>query len=76
MSPLLMSLIAFACVFSGTFVGMFLRHRLPGQHLSGDTKDVVRLGTGLIATIAGLVLGLLSPRQTARLKPRAVKSSS
>jgi len=32
---------------------------LPGHHLSGDTKDVVRLGTGLIATIAGLVLGLL-----------------
>ena len=59
MSPLLLSLIAFACVFGGTFVGMFLRNRLPGQHLSGDTKDVVRLGTGLIATIAGLVLGLL-----------------
>jgi len=52
-------LIAFAFAFGGTFVGMFLRHRLPGRHLSGDTKDVVRLGTGLIATIAGLVLGLL-----------------
>ena len=52
-------MIAFAFAFGGTFVGMFLRHRLPGRHLSGDTKDVVRLGTGLIATIAGLVLGLL-----------------
>jgi hypothetical protein len=59
MSPALMSLIAFACVFGGTFVGMFLRKRLPGEHLSGPTKEVVRLGTGLIATIAGLVLGLL-----------------
>lgn len=59
MSPLFLSLIAFAFAFGGTFVGMFLRHRLPGRHLSGDTKDVVRLGTGLIATIAGLVLGLL-----------------
>jgi hypothetical protein len=59
LSPLLLSLIAFAFAFGGTFVGMFLRHRLPGRHLSGDTKDVVRLGTGLIATIAGLVLGLL-----------------
>src|SRR5437016_3214492 len=59
MSALLLSLIAFACVFGGTFVGMFLRNRLPGQHLSGDTKDVVRLGTGLIGTIAALVLGLL-----------------
>ena len=59
MSPLLTSLIAFAFIFGGTFLGMFLRNRLPGHHLSGDTKDVVRLGTGLIATIAALVLGLL-----------------
>jgi hypothetical protein len=59
MSPLLMSLVAFAWIFGGTFLGMFLRNRLPGHHLSGDTKDVVRLGTGLIGTIAALVLGLL-----------------
>jgi hypothetical protein len=59
MSPILMSLIVFACVFGGAFLGMFLRSRLPGHHLSGDTKDVVRLGTGLIGTIAALVLGLL-----------------
>ncbi len=59
MSPLLMSVTAFACVFGGTFIGMFLRTRLPEHHLSGATKDVVRLGTGLIATIAALVLGLL-----------------
>jgi len=52
-------LIAFAFIFGGTFFGMFLRDRLPGHHLSGDTKDVVRLGTGLIGTIAALVLGLL-----------------
>jgi hypothetical protein len=59
MSPISVSLIAFACIFGGTFLGMFLRKRLPGHHLSGDTKDVVRLGTGLIGTIAALVLGLL-----------------
>ena len=59
MSPLLMSVIAFACVLGGTFLGIFLRNRLPEHHLSAATKDVVRLGTGLIGTIAGLVLGLL-----------------
>ena len=59
MSPIALSLIAFACIFGGTFLGMFLRGRLPGHHLSGDTKDVVRLGTGLIGTMAALVLGLL-----------------
>lgn len=59
MRPLLISVMAFACILGGTFLGMFLRKRLPEHHLSGDTKDVVRLGTGLIGTIAALVLGLV-----------------
>ncbi len=59
MSPSLMSLIAFACIFGGTFLGLFMRYRLPNRHLSGDTKDIVRQGTGLIATLASLVLGVL-----------------
>src|SRR5450631_1373935 len=59
MSPLLTSLMAFLFIFGGTFLGIFLRTKLPGRHLSGDTKDIVRQGTGLIATLASLVLGLL-----------------
>ena len=59
MSPLLMSVIVFACVIAGAFLGMFLRNALPKRHLSEATKDVVKLGTGLIGTITGLVLGLL-----------------
>jgi len=59
MSAMAISWIAFACIFGGAFLGMFLRKRLPGHHLAGDTKDIVRLGTGLIATIAALALGLL-----------------
>ena len=59
MTPLLMSLAAFACIFGGTFLGIFIRRKLPDHHLSGDTKDIVRQGTGLIATLASLVLGLL-----------------
>ena len=51
--------IVFTCIFGGAFLGMFLRSRLPAHHLSSDTKDVVKLGTGLIATIAALLLGLL-----------------
>jgi hypothetical protein len=38
---------------------MFLRNRLPKHHLTSEKKDVVKLGTGLIGTIAALVLGLL-----------------
>ena len=59
MRPLLVSLIVFACVLGGAFLGIFLRNTLPKRHLSEATKDVVKLGTGLIGTITGLVLGLL-----------------
>src|SRR5438874_1880817 len=51
--------IAFACVFGGALLGMFLRGVLPEHHLSRDSKDVVKLGMGLLGTMAALVLGLL-----------------
>ena len=54
MSPLAVSLIAFAVIFGGAFLGVLLRRALPGHHLDADAKDVVRLGTGLIGTIAAL----------------------
>jgi hypothetical protein len=59
MSPLTLSVIAFTCILAGTLVGMLLRNKLAEQHLGSDAKDVVRLGAGLIGTIAALVLGLL-----------------
>jgi hypothetical protein len=59
MSPLAVSSIVCAVVFGGAFLGVFLRNQLPKHHLAEDAKDVVRLGTGLIATIAALVLSLL-----------------
>lgn len=59
MSPTGISLIVFACVFAGALLGMFLRGRIPQHHLSEKTENVIKLGMGLIATIAALVLGLL-----------------
>ncbi len=38
---------------------MILHVKLPDTHLDADSKDVVKLVMGLIATIAALVLGLL-----------------
>jgi Protein of unknown function (DUF4239) len=51
--------VAFIFIFGGAFLGMLLRFVLPEPHLSSDTKDVIRLSTGLIATLSALVLGLL-----------------
>ena len=59
MSSLLVSTIAFACIFGGALVGLFIQSRLPKHHLSNESKDTVKLGAGLIATMAALVLGLL-----------------
>ncbi len=59
MSPLAVSGIVFACVFGGALLGAFLRTVLPEHHLSSESRDTVKLGMGLIATMAALVLGLL-----------------
>src|SRR4030081_2092617 len=59
MSAIALSCIAFVWISGGVLIGMFLRNTLPEHHLSADDKDFVRLGTGLIGTIAALVLGLL-----------------
>jgi len=59
LSPLAISLIAFGCIFGGMLIGMFLRSVLPEHHLSDESKDAVKLGIGMIATLAALVLGLL-----------------
>lgn len=59
MSSIAVSGIVFACVFGGALLGAFLRTVLPDHHLSAETKDIMKMGTGLIATMAALVLGLL-----------------
>ena len=59
MTPFVLSCVIFLLVLGGILVGTALRRVLPDHHLSKETKDVVRLGAGLIATIAALVLGLL-----------------
>ena len=59
MSSIAISGIVFACVFGGALLGSFLRAALPEHHLNQDTKGLVQLGIGLIATMAALVLGLL-----------------
>jgi fluoride ion exporter CrcB/FEX len=48
-----------AVILVGALFGALLRKILPDHHLPDGTKDYVRLGTGLIATISALVLGLL-----------------
>src|SRR5450631_1598769 len=59
MNPLLISLLVFAVIFGGALVGMMVRPLLSEHHLQPDSRDVVKMATGLIGTLAALVLGLL-----------------
>ncbi len=59
MSPIEISLLAFVLMLGGAAAGSLLRWTLPDHHLDEHTKDIVRLGAGLVATISALVLGLL-----------------
>src|SRR6266403_2315127 len=59
MSSTIEGLIVFACLFGAGLLGICIRAALPEHHLTTDTKDAVRIGMGLVATMAALVLGLL-----------------
>lgn len=59
MNALTPAAILFVCVFGGALLGALLRAKLPKHHLEEESKDVVKLGMGLVATMAALVLGLL-----------------
>src|SRR5262245_51291461 len=59
MSSVGIAMIVLASLCAGALVGFILRLALPGHHLSAESKDTIKLGTGLIATMAALVLGLL-----------------
>ena len=56
-SPLSITLIVFVCAFGCALIGMAVR--LPEHHRDQDSRDVVKLVMGLVATIAALVLSLL-----------------
>ena len=60
MSPTIVGMIVFACTFWGALVGMWLRTTLPEHHLDAESRDTVKVGIGLIATMTALVLGLVT----------------
>lgn len=80
MSSAAVATVVFVCVFGSALAGMLVRSLLPEHHLSGDSKDVVKLAMGLVATMAALVLGLLTASaksefdlQTSELQQGAAK---
>jgi hypothetical protein len=78
LSALSISCIVLACLIGGAAAGAALREVLPRHHLSEDSKYIVGLGTGLLATLAALVLGLLiaSAKSSYELKSDEVRQGA
>ncbi len=60
MGSIAVSSVVFACVSAGALLGILLRVVLPEHQLNAESRDAVKLGMGLVATMAALVLGLLT----------------
>lgn len=59
MGSVIIFVVAASCIFGGALLGMFIRSRLPNHHLKEESKDTIKVGAGMIATLAALVLGIL-----------------
>jgi hypothetical protein len=59
MNSLVVTAVVFGCLFSGALLGMALRSVLPEHHLSQSSTDVIKLATGLMATLAALGVKLI-----------------
>lgn len=59
MSPIQFAAVAFVCIMASAIGGALIRSRLPEHHVSGDSKDVIKLSIALVATMSALVLALL-----------------
>jgi hypothetical protein len=59
LNDLAIAAIAFFCAIGAALIGALLRAKLPAHHLEPESKDVLKLVMGLIATLSALVLGLL-----------------
>lgn len=60
MNPTVIGIVVFACTFGGALAGLRLRAILPDAHLRDESRDTVRVGIGLIATMTALILGLVT----------------
>lgn len=78
MNALLTAIVAFAGIIAGAWFGAYLRKVLPEHHLTQETESAVRIGVGLIATMAALVLGFLlaSAKGSFDIKSEEIRGSA
>jgi len=77
-SALSIAIVAFVVIIVAAWFGAYLRSVLPKHHLTPETESAVRIGVGLIATMAALVLGFLlaSAKGSFDTKSEEIRSSA
>jgi len=60
MDALTLGFIVFVALFGGAALAIWVARYLPSHHLSSRSQDAVKLGVGMIAAMASLVLGLMT----------------
>ena len=59
MSSTIIAVFILAGSCGGLLLTMCLRHRLPPHHEEDATRDLIKIATGMMATLVALILGLL-----------------
>jgi hypothetical protein len=60
MNDIAIGLIVLVLIFGSALFGMLLGRIIPTQHLSAETRDVIRVVMAMLATLSAVVLGLLT----------------
>lgn len=59
MSSTIIAILIMAGSCGGLLLTIFFRHRLPPHHEEDATRDLLKIATGMLATLVALILGLL-----------------
>jgi fluoride ion exporter CrcB/FEX len=72
------SFVVYLCVMGGALIGTYLRRVLPSEHVKDNTRQIVNVAIGLIATLAALVLGLMiaSAKNSFDIRSEEVRESA
>lgn len=70
MKDILIGVVVFAIIFGGALFGMFLGKILPVQHMSTESRDVIRIVMGMLAMLSSVTLGLLTGSSISSLAER------
>ena len=70
MKDILIGVVVLVIIFGGALFGMFLGKILPVQHMSTESRDVIRIVMGMLAMLSSVTLGLLAGSSISSLAER------